>query len=308
MESLEYSAAGSLETPTLFSQTSDFRFSSANGRLVHRILSRGPKGFTIVAVKSTGHSAGFVEDSRIAVTIPLSGFARVRTSNQKFVTKPGDMIVLGPSERRSQLNPDARSRFYASYTVLGPIDWSIRVPNNALYRMSHPKQLKFRELLQFSFNFMSRPELVGERTIGLHEALVEDALIEALFPSSRPIQDGGQSDELARRAAEYIDANFSEPMTMTRLATMLGVGLRSLQDRFRHQHGMTLRDYLTRTRLKAMKDLLESRAEETSVTQAALESGLFHLGRSSAAYKARFGELPAATLKNAMGRKSRPVR
>ncbi|MDJ0862947.1 MAG: helix-turn-helix domain-containing protein [Gammaproteobacteria bacterium] len=44
------------------------------------------------------------------------------------------------------------------------------------------------------------------------------------------------------------------------------------------------------------RTLRRSRPGETSVTQAALDRGFWHLGRFSEAYRVRFGELPSETL------------
>lgn len=305
MKTLEYNQHDESVAPTLFSRTSDVDFVDSDGKLLHRILAPGPKGFKVVSVVSTGHSASFIEADRTAVTLPLCGHAEVKVGRRQFSVSPGDMVALGPSERRSRLSRDAAGGTYKSYTIITSANWPFGLPEDTLYRSPDPKRLKLRELLRFSFSYLSNPELVSDRTILLHEALVEDALVETLAPYDTFGEGGSRShrsEMLARSAQRYIDENYGEPLTVAEVAAALDVSLKALQRSFRTRRGMSVRNYLTRVRLDAMRRNLEQAKQETSVTSAALEAGLFHLGRSSAAYKVRFGELPSETL----GRVSAP--
>ncbi|MDU9005481.1 AraC family transcriptional regulator [Sedimentitalea todarodis] len=299
METLEYSQRDGNVSPSLFSLTNDFEFVGTEGRLMHRILAPGPKGFKVVSVVSTGHSASFVETDRTAVTLPQRGHADVQVGSRQFSVSPGDMVALGPSERQSRLSRDAASDIYESYTILSPANWPFGLPEDALYRSPDPKRLKLCELLRFSFAYLSDPELVSDRTILLHEALVEDALVETLTSenaSEANALSSHRSEFLARSAQHYIDENFSEAITVAHVAQALEVSMKALQRSFRTRRGMTVRSYLARVRLDAMRRQLEKGGPDISVTSAALDSGLFHLGRSSSAYRDRFGELPSETL------------
>ena len=81
----------------------------------------------------------------------------------------------------------------------------------------------------------------------------------------------------------------------------MGVSLRSLQRSFSEQLGVTPRAYLSRLRVEAMNSALRDGDPRTTVTSAALDAGLLHLGRSSALYRGHFGELPSDTLRRARG-------
>lgn len=309
MESLEYNQQDGHVSPSLFALTRDFEFLEDGGHLLHRILAPGPKGFKVVAVASTGHTASFVEPDRTAITLPRRGHADVRVGRRQFSVSPGDMVALGPSERRSRLSRDAAAGLYESYTIITPANWPFGLPEDTLYRSPDPKRLKLRELLRFSFSYLSNPELVSDRTILLHEALVEDALVETLAPRGTPGGGGSRShrsEMLARSAQRHIDENYSEPLTVAEIAAALDVSVKALQRSFRTRRGMSVRTYLARVRLDAMRRILEQAGPETTVTSAALDAGLFHLGRSSAAYRDRFGELPSATLDRASTTSGRP--
>lgn len=295
---LRFEYSRSDPSPNLFSETRDLEFSSPDARLVHDVLKAGPKGFTVVSVSSTGHSAGFVEHYRTAVTLPLVGHANVQVGDRSFSVRPGDMVALGPSERSSTLTQDEEVGVYRSFTVISPPRWPYGLPEHALYRTPDPKRLKLLELLRFSFSYRADPELVSDRTVLLHEALVEDALIEALTPSTSrkgPTPHQSRYESVVRKAERFIEEHFSDALSMPDMASKIGVPVKTLQRAFKARRGVTLRSHIASVRLDAMQRALE-RGGETSVTTAALDSGLLHLGRASAAYLHRFGERPSETL------------
>ncbi|WP_366194736.1 AraC family transcriptional regulator [Meridianimarinicoccus marinus] len=170
-----------------------------------------------------------------------------------------------------------------------------------------PKQLKLLELLEFSFNHLSNPDLVSDRAVMLLEALVEDALIDVLKPGVSHHDErsrGHRYENIAKSVEAYIDASFSEAITVSQIAAELNLSTRVLQRAFKDRRGMTIRSYLSIVRLNAMRGTLLGAAPQVSVTSAALDSGLFHLGRASAAYRQRFGETPSETLCHNIGQQT----
>lgn len=301
MQTFEYCENGA--SPTLFSTTKGLEFRGPDGHLSHRILNPGPRGFRVVSVTSSGHSAGFVEAERTAITLPVQGHADVRVGKRDFSVWPGDMVALGPSERHSHLRRDEDTGVYESFTIITPPKWSYGLPEDALYRSPDPKRLKLAELLRFSFNYLSNPELVSDRTVLLHEALVEDALVAALTnldDEESHIVRHERYESLVRAVERYIDENYAEAISSTQLETAIEIPQKTLQRAFRARRGITIRSYLTRVRLDAMRRALEGNPETTSVTSAAVDAGLFHVGRASMAYRERFGELPSETLHAAL--------
>ena len=303
IHALSYSAGRVQNTPTLFSSTRDLDFFSDDGRLDHRILRQGPRGLRVVHVRSTGHSATFVEENRTAVTLPIKGYAKVSIGQRNLRTRPGLLFAIGPSERSSMLHPERPGDHYESYTVVTPPKWLHALEDEALLCGLDPVGLKFRELLEFSFDYLSDPELVSDRTVLLHEALVEDALIETLkSPSALHNSDhtSYRYESLAKAVQDYVGDNYAEPITVTEIAAALNVPLRTLQTAFKSRRGMTVRTHIAKVRIAAMRERLLKPDPTTTVTSAAVDAGLFHLGRSSAAYQAKFGELPSETLDRAL--------
>lgn len=104
---------------------------------------------------------------------------------------------------------------------------------------------------------------------------------------------------VVRRVVELIDAAPETALTVADLVEYAGVSERSLHAAFRRQLGTSPMAYVRRRRLeRAHEELL--RLDPTSgatVTSVALRYGFAHTGRFAAAYRARFGEPPSATLR-----------
>jgi AraC-like DNA-binding protein len=97
-----------------------------------------------------------------------------------------------------------------------------------------------------------------------------------------------------RRALDHLHAHLDEPLTVTDLAGAAGCSVRRLQEAFAEHLGVAPMTHLRAVRLDAARRLLAEGG--TTVTEVAQRCGCTHLGRFSAAYRARFGELPSQTL------------
>jgi transcriptional regulator GlxA family with amidase domain len=89
----------------------------------------------------------------------------------------------------------------------------------------------------------------------------------------------------------------SRPIYSKDLAVQIGVSVRTLQNATPRSTGMSLHGYIRWKRLMAARHRLLHGA--TSVKNAALESGFWHLGDFAQQYQELFGELPSLTLRSA---------
>lgn len=104
---------------------------------------------------------------------------------------------------------------------------------------------------------------------------------------------------VVRRVIELIDSAPQTAFTVADLAAFAGVSARSLHAAFRRQLGSSPMSYVRRRRLEHAHDELLSLdpAAGVKVIDVALRHGFTHTGRFAAAYRARFGEPPSATLR-----------
>ena len=114
----------------------------------------------------------------------------------------------------------------------------------------------------------------------------------------------GQAERLPRvlRAArDCLEAHACEPLDLTQLACMSGIGIRALQFGFRRHFGQSISEMLLDIRLARLHARLSQAAPDASVTGIAFDLGFTHLGRMAGAYREKFGETPSATLRRRVG-------
>ncbi len=177
---------------------------------------------------------------------------------------------------------------------------------------------------EFAFEALRRPTAEGLRTwqdtVRLHsprwldvsndlgpleqrdiaEAFVRAAI--AAFPERsrwRAVVTGtGPEHERLRKALEFVHDHAREPIGTPEIAAAAGLSPRGLQQSLRRNLGQTPGDVLRAARLDgARTDLLRGAPDGTTVAQVARTWGFGHLGRFSASYRARFGELPSESLR-----------
>src|SRR5579872_3326173 len=109
-----------------------------------------------------------------------------------------------------------------------------------------------------------------------------------------------------RRAEQFIEANWDQPITIETLVSATNVSARSLFLSFKAGRGYSPMDFVKRVRLERARQKLSSPDAETSVTAVVFECGFGNPGHFAKDYHHRFGELPSETLKR--GRGGYPVR
>ena len=138
-----------------------------------------------------------------------------------------------------------------------------------------------------------------EKTVALflssHQPSLSKAREAALGKTEQTQTDG--SEPLLDRVNElesYIRAKLFAPISLADLAQAAGVSPRTLHQLCHRHRGVAPMELLRNLRLDAARQRLLSE-RGTSVTDVALEFGFGHLGRFSAYYRNRFGELPRQT-------------
>jgi AraC-like DNA-binding protein len=100
---------------------------------------------------------------------------------------------------------------------------------------------------------------------------------------------------------QYIEANWTEAITVERLAAVTGASARSIFHSFRRARGYSPMDFVKQVRLRQAKRMLETGAAGTTVTGIALSCRFGNMGHFARDYRALYGELPSDTLNRARG-------
>jgi AraC-like DNA-binding protein len=120
--------------------------------------------------------------------------------------------------------------------------------------------------------------------------------VETSSPTSTPLERGFQANGIRGMDAllAYIDSRLCAPISLEDLARAAGVSVRALNMLCHRHHGVPPMELLRNLRLDAVRARLLTDAS-ASITDTALAFGFGHLGRFSAYYFSRFGELPRDT-------------
>lgn len=141
------------------------------------------------------------------------------------------------------------------------------------------------------------------------EALMFEMLEGLAHNHHEILQDRARASEprYVRQAAEWLEANAAEPVSMLTLSKVIGMSVRSLQAGFDTYRGCSPMAFLKERRLELARTRLLSAAPGATVAEIALDCGFSHLSRFSRLYEARFGELPSATIRKTIRARRRPA-
>lgn len=133
----------------------------------------------------------------------------------------------------------------------------------------------------------------------------EQALVSALLFG----QPNNYTDELqqpvrpiaphyVKRAEAYILDHVAEAFSMVDLAQHVGVSTRALNQGFKNFRNVSPLAFLKSVRLERVRaELKTASPDRPTVTEIAMRWGFTHLGRFTADYRSRYGELPSETLR-----------
>jgi len=129
---------------------------------------------------------------------------------------------------------------------------------------------------------------------------IEEEIIHTLFAF---IVIEGQSvrdeNSILKEARGLLEQSLDFDLKLSDTAAHLGISQRTLEYTFKHNLGMTAKNYLQILRLHAIRDELKlADPRVTKVSNIALKYAFFHMGHFASEYKKLFGESPVETLKN----------
>lgn len=159
----------------------------------------------------------------------------------------------------------------------------------------------FTHNFQCVYNHLSCGLDVGDLIAPLLEELIMFQLLTA-WPACADIEAARVPDSHSwqvRRALEYIDANLQHRLTLAEIASVVHVGVRSLQQSFRKELGTTPIKWIIDRRLARVRgDLLSSISDHAPIATIARRWGFIHMADFSRRYRLAFGCSPMDTRKS----------
>jgi AraC family transcriptional regulator, ethanolamine operon transcriptional activator len=197
-------------------------------------------------------------------------------------------------------------------TVFIPLDvWSLlavdlrRLPANRLIQTSPPLIAKYREVVwrylaidHRHSRFLEIPSIqnaIEDELLSLIASMVSLEQRKSTVSSGRPAIP---RDQVMRRAMNWLDGRTNYRIGTSTLAAVAGVSERTLRSIFREFYGVGPLRYLKLRQLHSMRDALKhANPKQDSVTEVAVQLGIWELGRFAHDYRQLFGESPAQTLR-----------
>jgi AraC-like DNA-binding protein len=237
-----------------------------------------------------------------------SGAANVVQNHQSSSWRAGQTMPLSPGKdtildfdrafAQTSLRVDvARLEAMCARWLGHPLDRPIQF---ALQPLSEAFEKAWHDTMRLVLSFGS----TSQRIPNAAAASLDDFLL-SLILHGHPHNFSGElaspvrasTPRLVAAAEQLLRERAEERVTMSDIASELGVSVRSLQLGFRESRKTTPSAFLRQVRLEVAHRALTEAAPSVSVMDVALESGFAHMGRFSAVYKAAFGETPHMTLR-----------
>lgn len=221
------------------------------------------------------------------------------------VTNPGDALTLRFDHDSPQLiirvEQDALERHLMRLigrTLTAPLRFApeFDLTTDAAMRWHGAIQLLHTEV------FYAGSLVHGGRGIGPLEEFLMSSLLMIQDSSHSQLLNGATPQpgrRTVRRALDYLEAHLSETITMDELAEVVGASVRTIQQGFRDELGVSPMAYVRDRRLeRARQELFDAQASDgVTVTAVAEHWGFNHLGSFAVLYRRRWGESPSETLR-----------
>lgn len=266
-------------------------------------LSTGRQRFNL------GYSWSFEAADSYVAWLTTRGSSVYQRGREQYVGGPNDLLAYAPGVLRRVAKVDADSDL--TYLALEPrvlerhLERLLECPVSGTIELAPTAKLRpgvgqgWWSMLQLLNAMLLSPDS------RLVLPAVVDPLCEAMMTSLLLTVDHQYRDALARpaapcqprhvrRAIEAIHAHPEHPYTVSALADVAGVSIRTLQQGFRAHLDTAPMAYLRHVRLACAHE--ELRHDDTvGVAEVAFRWGFTHLGRFAAAYARQYGILPSRT-------------
>lgn len=257
-------------------------------------------------------TAGIAHAGFFAQGFPLKGDGRSTRAGQTRELHGGRSgVAIGPGSAEVvfeynrdfehlvlHMPPAALTRTLAAI-IDRPVDPPLRLDENPVIDPSHGG-LEYR-LVRFLAS-----EVDCDPSAAFRPAMAEleqAAMVAFLFATGNNYSHWLRKDvrEAApwqvRRAVDYIEAHWDQPITIDALAMVARTSARSLFLMFNRKLGMSPMAYVRQVRLRHAKAMLSRPDGEVSVTSVVYRCGFSNMGHFAKAYFAAFGEKPSDTLR-----------
>ncbi|UNB49920.1 AraC family transcriptional regulator [Mycolicibacterium sp. YH-1] len=247
------------------------------------------------------------------VHMPMNGRAVCAHSGHRFeattiralVTNPGTPLTMELDDDSPQLlfrieEPAMREyltrlrgRRLSGPLVFNPefdLTSEVAVRWHAAVQLLHTEVYHEGSLVQHGHGISGIEELLMNSLLHIQPSTYHDEFVRPAKQSVRPV---------VADAMRYIDAHLAESITMESIARNVHMSVRSIQQGFRDQLGVSPMTYVRERRLERVHHELADAmpGDGVTVTDVATRWGFSHLGSFAVEYRKRWGISPSETLR-----------
>jgi AraC-like DNA-binding protein len=247
------------------------------------------------------------------VQVPLTGSAKIRSGGREFETSPASRAsLLSPTVPTKMvwsgcaqmiLLLDRRMVEQRAAALAGRATGEVEFDPAIDLETADARSLcaKLSELMQLAERLGPGGAMSATASADWRETLLDQVLNRQRHGLSESMRTfSGRAERLPRSlrfARDYLEASACQPLDLAQLASTAGIGIRALQLGFRRHFGVSISQMLLDIRLANLHAQLCRARGDASITDIAFDLGFTHLSRMAGAYRAKFGELPSATLR-----------
>jgi AraC-like DNA-binding protein len=254
--------------------------------------------------------AGCIEDFYL-VKWTLAGQGHLQCGGRTALTSPGSLLITDPTER-TQIRMSAQCHHM-----------TVRVSRRALLatlaaklRRAPRKALKFNLEIPMDSDFArawcelvahichisaTAPAAMASEDVRRQYSRTMMEILLSAAPHSHSDSLTENTKHVAPwhvgRARDYIHEHLAEDMSVTDIASTVGVTPRTLQSGFRKAFNLTPAEYVRRARVNALHRALLTAEETAGVTNLMMKVGIVNFGRYAQYYREQMGVSPSTTLK-----------
>lgn len=162
---------------------------------------------------------------------------------------------------------------------------------HAAVQLVHTEVFHKGSLLQGGYGISGLEDLLMNSLLLTQPSTYHDEFIR---PSEKPVRP------VVQAAMDYIDRNLGEAITMESIARNVHMSVRSIQQAFREELGVSPMTYVRDRRLERVHQELSDAlpSDGVTVTDVAHRWGFHHLGSFASEYRKRWGTTPSETLRS----------
>lgn len=244
--------------------------------------------------------------------VTIRGFGEQITDGQPTSADVGGLLSPGANLRlRFAPGFELLALKIETDALVGKIEAMVGTALNGPIRLqldphfAHPALRRMRRLIRFlAEQISSRPDNMPLAAVAEMEQLLmicflighrhnHSHLLDRQAWSAAPWQ--------IRRAEEYMEGNWDQPITIEALANLTGASARSIFHAFKQARGYSPMAFVKQVRLQRAWQMLSKPRGDISVTSVAYACGFGNLGHFAGYFRKKFGESPSAVLSRSRG-------